>query len=308
MLPGMATGFEQPRAGETTRPAPELVSVVMPVRNGARHIADQLAALARQTYAADWELVVVDDCCADASVAIVERWRERLPAVRVVRTFRPRGLNHARNVGAGAARGELLAFCDADDVVVPGWLEALVSTAGSADLVGGAMDLETLNDASIREWRPAETLTDLPVGHEFMRYVPGGNCAIWADVAHRIGWNESYRFGESDREFAWRAQLAGYRLAFAPTGVVQQRYRSGVAATVRQHLRYGVGGPHLYRDFRRHGMRSPGLDGAVDVWKWLARNAPDLFRSPEQRGHWLRRASVAAGRLVGSARWRTFFP
>jgi hypothetical protein len=55
-------------------------------------------------------------------------------------------------------------------------------------------------------------------------------------------------------------------------------------------------------------MRSPGGAGALQVWRRLARTSPDLLRSPEQRGHWLRLAAVTVGRLGGSVRRRAFHP
>jgi GT2 family glycosyltransferase len=238
---------------------------------------------------------------------VVEARRGAFQELRVVRTSR-RGLNRARNLGARSARGELLAFCDADDVVSPGWLAALVAAAREADLVGGTLDLETLNPPSVRAWRPGVPLAALPVAHEFLPYVPGGNCAIWADVARALGWDESFRFGSSDVEYGWRAHLAGYRLGFAPDAVIAQRFRSRLAPTLLQHVRYGASVPHLYRRFGPLGMRSPGPAGALQTWRRIARTTPDLLRSPERRGHWLRFTAVSVGRLGGSVRWRAFHP
>ena len=48
---------------------------------------------------------------------------------------------------------------------------------------------------------------------------------VWASVARELGWDEDYRFGSSDQDFAWRAQLGGYRLAFAPDALVHLRFR-----------------------------------------------------------------------------------
>jgi GT2 family glycosyltransferase len=300
-------GRLQPPRTAFPRGEPALVSVVMPVRNEQATIGEQLAALAAQTYKGPWELVLVDDGCTDESISIAEGWRSRLPSLRVVRTSR-RGLNRARNTGAAAARGDLLAFCDADDVVEAGWLEALAAAAPHADLVGGTLDFEALNGPEILAWRPTGRLTDLPVGHGFLAYAPGGNCAVWADVARELRWNETYRFGCSDAEFSWRAQLAGYRLAYAPAAVCRQRFRSGLGEMLRQHARYNTAPAHLYRDFRCYGLRSPGLSGGLASWTALLWNSPDLLRSRERRGHWLRLASVAVGRLAGSIRWRAFFP
>ena len=103
----------------------------------------------RQTYTGPWEVVVVDNGSTDASVQVVEAWRERIPGLRIVDASGARGLNHARNRGADAARGDLLAFADADDEAVPGWLESLATAAAFADLVGGALDGDALNDGMI---------------------------------------------------------------------------------------------------------------------------------------------------------------
>ena len=108
-----------------SRPELSLVSVVMPVRNGARYIGEQLTALAAQSYHGPWELVVADNRCTDRTVSVVERFRSALPVVRLVEASTRVSLNHARNVGAAAAAGELLAFCDADDVADRDWLAAL---------------------------------------------------------------------------------------------------------------------------------------------------------------------------------------
>src|SRR4051812_31222858 len=122
----------------------------MPVLNGEAHIADQLAALAAQTYEGDWELVVVDNGCSDRTIEIARDWAPRFPRLRIADATRRRGLNVARNAGAAAARGDFLAFCDADDVASPGWLAALASAAPEADVVGGRLEWETLNDPVVR--------------------------------------------------------------------------------------------------------------------------------------------------------------
>ena len=276
----------------------------MPVRDGEAHIADQLAALEAQTYTGDWELVVADNGCRDRTLEIVGRWEQRLPAVTIADATARRGLNHARNAGVQAATGDLLAFCDSDDVVSPGWLDALVDAARRADLVGGRLDAELLNDPVIRAWRPKVVMTELVRGENFMLYAPGGNLAVWAHVARDIGWDEQFTFGSSDHGFAWRAQMAGYTLTYAHDALIHQRFRPTIRATARQFYRYGRSGPQLYRAFRAHGMPPPDNRAAAQRWRLLARTAPDLWRSREARGAWIRRAAFRLGRLSGSIRLR----
>src|SRR4051795_6655976 len=135
---------------------PRLISVVIPVLDGEAHVGDQLAALAGQTYRGDWELVVADNGCSDRTIEIVQGWGPRLPSLTIADATTRRGLNHARNAGASAARGDFLVFCDADDVAGPGWLEAMARAASDADIVGGRLEGGALNAPGVRAGRAGE--------------------------------------------------------------------------------------------------------------------------------------------------------
>jgi glycosyltransferase involved in cell wall biosynthesis len=290
------------------RSEPRLVSVVVAVLDEEEHLGEQLAALAEQTYRGAWEVLVVDNGCTDGSIAVALGFAEQLPGLRIVAAPERRSLAHAKNRGAAEARGDLLAFCDADDVVSPGWLEALVSAARTADVVGGTFELETLNDPLSRAWRPGQAQRELTRYHRYLPAVPGGNSAVWADVARELGWDEWFRCGGEDQDFSWRAQLASYELAFAPGAVVRLRYRTRLRDLARQWYGYGVVAPRLYRSFRPLGMPGPDLREALAAWRWLARRSIRLLPSREGRGNWLRIASLRTGRLVGSIRHRVLFP
>jgi glycosyltransferase involved in cell wall biosynthesis len=276
----------------------------MPVLNGEAHVGDQLAGLASQTYRGKWELVVVDNGCIDRTIEIVRSWSPRLPSVTIADATARRGLNHARNTGAAAARGDFLAFCDADDVATPGWLEAMARAASDADIVGGRLEWEVLNDPTVRAWRPQAPMTELLRDHGFLRYAPGGNLGVWTSVAREIGWEEAFAFGSSDHGFAWRAQIAGHRLVFAPEALMQQRFRTTIRAMAWQHYRYGRSGPQLYRAFRDAGMPAPDNRDALRQWHRLVDSLPDLWSSRERRGRWVQKAALRLGRVVGSVRAR----
>lgn len=112
------------------------MSVVVPVRDGARFLGEALASVLAQDPPPD-EVVVVDDGSVDASAAIAAAAG---PSVRVVAHERPAGRGAARNTGWRAARGELVAFLDADDRWVPGALATLrTALAPDADMAWGAV-------------------------------------------------------------------------------------------------------------------------------------------------------------------------
>jgi glycosyltransferase involved in cell wall biosynthesis len=281
---------------------PELVSVIVPVRDEEAYLGAQLAALADQTYQGKWEVVIVDNGCTDGSMEVARSSVDRLPLLRIVDASAKRGLNYARNVGAAAARGDLLAFCDGDDAATPRWLESLVSAAAGADLIGGSFATEPLNDGETGAAIADETALALPIAFGFRAYVPGGNCAVWRSSARELRWNEDFAFGSSDIEFSWRAQAAGYAMAYAPEAVMRRRYPAQAQALARKYFLYGISGPLLYRHFRGAGMPRSDFRDAFSAWRWLMRWSLRALRSAQFRGRWSRVAGLRSGRIVGSIR------
>jgi glycosyltransferase involved in cell wall biosynthesis len=120
----------------------DLVSVVIPVFNAERYLAETLASVSAQTYRTI-EVVVVDDGSTDRSVAIARDAGERV----VVVPQENLGPAAARNRGARTARGRWIAFLDADDTWAPDKIERQLATCGhlpwshtDSVFVGGAND------------------------------------------------------------------------------------------------------------------------------------------------------------------------
>jgi len=291
-----------------SRTPPRLLSVVIPARNAAGLLAGQLRALAGQTYAGPWEVVIADNGSTDGTAEVARTSAGGVPAVRVVDASRRRGIDCARNEGARAARGDFLLFCDADDEVSPTWLGEMAKAACTADLVGGPLDRDTLNDPRTVAWRWPSPPDALPVAHGFLPYAEGSNLGIWADVLQALGgWNEDYAGGGDDVELCWRAQLAGYRIGFAPQAVIRYRYRRELRALARQLFWYGFGDTKLYRDFRSRGLQRPSVRHRLGQWCRLLARAADLVHSPQSRGEWIRDAAYWAGRARGSIHHRVPF-
>ena len=99
-----------------------LVSVVIPVYNGERFLRESLESVFAQTYQ-DYEIVCVDDGSKDASLAILNEYRDRIKVVQQANT----GQAGARNAGAKTGIGKYLAFLDQDDRWYPQKLERQVA-------------------------------------------------------------------------------------------------------------------------------------------------------------------------------------
>jgi glycosyltransferase involved in cell wall biosynthesis len=295
---------------KSQRRAPKLVSVVVPVRDAAGTLGEQLRALAAQDYAGDWELVVVDNGSTDGSAQVARRELARLPHARLLHEAangRGNGAALARNAGAAAARGDLLAFCDADDVVSPGWLRALVAAAPRGDVVAGRLEDETLNPPVVRAWQDTPSFERRDPLRSFLPSASTSNCAVWRDVFAAVGGFEPRHHAAEDKDFAWRAQLAGHRVERAPDAVVAYRYRDGLRATARQHFDYGRASPRLFRRFAAAGMGRSSVVDALRGWAWTVLTLPALAWSRRHRGRWVRRTAWRTGHVVGSLRHRRVF-
>ena len=191
------------------------VSVIIPARDAGATLAAALSGIAGQDVAVPFEVLVVDDGSRDDTAAVAEAAG---PPVRVV-NGPGRGPAAARNAGAAAAAGRVLAFMDADCVPEPGWLRAALEALESADLVQGRV-------------LPPEGVAIGPfdrflwVDREHGLYETA-NLVVRRDLFERIGGFESVlvprhgiELGE-DVWFGWRARRAGARTVVAEAALVR---------------------------------------------------------------------------------------
>ena len=101
----------------------ELVSIIMPTYKCGRFIAESIRSVISQTYT-NWELIIVDDCSTDGSLALARKLAESDPRVTVIALEKNSGSAHARNVGLDHASGRYVTFLDADDLLDPNYLES----------------------------------------------------------------------------------------------------------------------------------------------------------------------------------------
>jgi len=93
----------------------DLISVIMPVYNVEKYVAESIRSVLEQSYG-NFELIVVNDCSPDKSMDIVRTFDD--PRITIIEHERNKGLAEARNSGVRASRGAFLAFLDSDDVML----------------------------------------------------------------------------------------------------------------------------------------------------------------------------------------------
>jgi peptidoglycan/xylan/chitin deacetylase (PgdA/CDA1 family)/GT2 family glycosyltransferase/2-polyprenyl-3-methyl-5-hydroxy-6-metoxy-1,4-benzoquinol methylase len=115
--------MQQTSSRQVTVAAGINISVIVPAHNAAETIAETLASLHAQTHEG-WEAIVIDDGSSDETAATVQGIAAQDPRIRIVNQSRM-GVSAARNRGISLARFDWLLFLDADDWLLPLYLEQM---------------------------------------------------------------------------------------------------------------------------------------------------------------------------------------
>ena len=132
------------------------ISVIIPVYNTEAYVKECVDSVLAQTFR-DFEIILVDDCSTDGSLALCRQLYGSLPQVKILAREKNGTVGAARNTGMRAARGKYIAFLDSDDLYMPDALECLYRAAEEhqADVVhspgcylpNGDMEHITVEDA-----------------------------------------------------------------------------------------------------------------------------------------------------------------
>lgn len=284
-------------------PAAVETSVVIPVRNGEAGVPDQLDALARQTEARQFEVVVSDNGSTDRTAEVVLNHRGCFADLRVVDSGDRAGVSHARNVGVVAARGRRIIIVDHDDEVRPGFVRAMEEALEGADLVGGRAVTGHINDSA--RALDDEHVPTLGTSLGYLPYALGGVLAVRRDVFLEVGgFDESFVGGHEEADFSWRLQRAGYRLAGAPGAILDYRQRSTARGALRQFRRFARSSMLLW--VRYHDSASLGpvsFRGSVGELIRSVAKVPRLF-DRERRFEAARSIGWMVGTVEGHLRYR----
>lgn len=101
------------------------ISVIMPVYQAENFLEQSVGSVLAQSFQ-DWELLLVDDGCRDGSPKLCDRFAQQDQRIRVFHRKKNAGVSEARNLGLHEAKGEYIAFLDADDAFLPSALETLL--------------------------------------------------------------------------------------------------------------------------------------------------------------------------------------
>jgi glycosyltransferase involved in cell wall biosynthesis len=111
-----------------------LISIVMATYNGEKFLREQVNSLLAQTYPS-LEFILVDDASSDSSRAILQEYASQDARIRLIENPVNQGLLATFETGIRAARGEMIALSDQDDVWMPDKISLLAGAIGSFSMV-----------------------------------------------------------------------------------------------------------------------------------------------------------------------------
>ncbi len=241
------------------RRAPK-ASVVVAAYNAAPTLGVCLASLANLNYP-DYETIVVDDGSTDSTAKISEA-----AGARLIRREHL-GLGAARNAGVDAARGEIVAFIDADACAERDWLYHLVETAARRGAPAGGPNFPPPAGSALAAAIAAAPGPPREVrsGDDTLAQLCGCNMAVEKSLLKKVGgFDPMFTAAGDDVDLSWRLRDSGLTLASAPGAVVIHDRRSTISGYLDQQRGYGAAEGLL---FRKHPARIAGGDGAYAV-RW----------------------------------------
>jgi glycosyltransferase involved in cell wall biosynthesis len=255
------------------------VSVIVPVYNGEESLLKLIAALKSQTYPQDYFEVLVVDNHREPHLKNLPDW------VHVYHEPRP-GSYSARNKGIQHARGEILAFTDADCIPCLDWLkigvQALKKHPHIGLVAGGIrMILSNPNNPPILEIY--DTLISLTQKSflEQKKFAATANSFTYRVLFEELGFFDSSRFSGADADWGYRVYKSGRGQIYCEEAYVEHPTRKTLKELLTRSLRVTAGSDKLQaeidaglRGFKK--WKHHFLDRPKNLWKQLMEWLPPL--------------------------------
>ena len=285
------------------------LSVIIPCLNAAATIGVQLDALVNQQWEQPWEIVVADNGSIDDSLVIVERYRDKLPNLRVVDASARGGQPYALNSGAAAARSDALAFCDADDEIAPGWVAAMGEALLKYDFVACRVDFTKLNppwaQAVFRGHAQQNGRLSKTTYPPYLCHAGGGTLGVKKSLHEAVGGFDEALPYHHDTDFCFKVQLKGVELHFVSEAVLYVRCRDTLTGFLRQACHWAEYSVLIYKMYRPVNSKDfrPWKEF---LWQWrgVLRSIPQIRVDRSARARWVWRFGWQLGRCLGSVKHR----
>lgn len=216
-------------------PATPFISVIIPNHNGEKTIGLCLEAAYNSDFN-NFEIVVVDDCSVDGSIAIIAQY-----PCRLIRLSEHGGASKARNTGAENSRGDILFFIDADCLLQPDTLAKAASASmksGPEVVIGGTYTWLPYDQNFFSIFQSVYIHYSETKNVQDPDYIATHAMLLRADIFKRSGgFNEEFMPILEDVEFSHRLKRMGYRLRMDSGIQVQHIFNFTLAKSLRNGIR-----------------------------------------------------------------------
>lgn len=208
------------------------VSIVLPVYNGADHIADSINSIINQTYQ-NWELIVVNDCSTDNTLEICNELSEKDRRIRVITNEKNLKLPNTLNVGFEAATGDYYTWTSDDNMYKANAIETMVNTLNQnkeavmvyADYTNIDADGNVLGEGKLQE----------------SQFIVTGNvcgaCFLYtAEVAKKVGRYDANLFLAEDYDYWIRIYRCGRMIHITDNLYLYRRHAGSLTETKKASI------------------------------------------------------------------------
>ncbi|MBN1527264.1 MAG: glycosyltransferase [Candidatus Omnitrophica bacterium] len=244
-----------------------LFSVIVPFLNEEKYIRRCLEALVDQDFGKnEYEIIFVDNGSADGSSAIVSQFS----GVRLLRE-EARGAYKARNRALAEAKGEIIAFTDADCVVVKDWLRQIENGMKDtgASIAMGPVYFPNDNSKALKLFEDYQNAKAEYVMNKSLKkfyYGYTNNMAFKADIFKKLGlFSEGVGSGDTEMVHRCMAKYPGCKVAYLEDVKVEHLEVSGLG--VYQKKMYGYGRDSILVN-KACGYASLGLKERLEVYRY----------------------------------------
>ncbi|WP_428046142.1 glycosyltransferase family 2 protein [Candidatus Avelusimicrobium fimicolum] len=241
-----------------------LISVLIPVYNAGKYLAETLASIKNQTYS-NLEIICIDDGSTDKSLAILQEFAQKDPRFKIISRTN-KGVANTRNQLLQESKGEYIAFVDSDDIIEPIYIEHLLNCAlnKQADVV---RCLYWFNEKGINipcEKRCKEFLKSEPISLSERIQAALDDSQVWLKlIKTELIRNAKLNFLPNtiaeDQGFEFLLYLSAKNIVFLKEHLYHYRVLEGSVSSNKRKLAYGTLQQMVYLcgELARRGFKGP---------------------------------------------------
>ncbi|MFP4082058.1 MAG: glycosyltransferase family 2 protein [Candidatus Aminicenantes bacterium] len=215
------------------------VSVIICTYNARENLKECLDSLESQDYDQK-EIIIVDDASQDGTYIFLQDFKARTKIeTTVIRNEKNLGVAGSRNVGIKKAKGDIIAFTDADCTADAGWISELVRGYEHQNVraVGGSI----ADKPAANIWELTDKGHDYVASKEgYVYYIQGCNMSFHAQVLRKFMFNEELKYGYEEALLCDDIIHDGHRIYYRPQAVVYHKRRSHLGDVWRRKYLLGL--------------------------------------------------------------------